>query len=213
MGTEYDIAIKKGFSKSDLDDVLVIEKIKAGNSNAFGKIYDKYYNYILRKMTFLCNGDVEKAEDLTSEVMIKASKVIGKYSVEGGSGKFVSWINRVAKNTFIDKTRSVKSKFIENLISIDKKIDLGESEVVGIQVKDDVLNVEERIIKQENDVSINDKLKKAISELSEIEQKIIDLRIFCGLEFNEIAEEIGKSQNYCLVKFHRTKEKLKNKLS
>jgi len=213
MGTEYNIAVGKGFEKKDLEDVLIVEEIKAGNSNAFGKIYSKYYKYILKKMTFLCNGDVELAEDLTSEVMIKASKVIDKYSVEGGSGKFINWINRVAKNTFIDRTRNVKSNFIKNLMSIDKEIDLGESSVKTIQVKDESLNVEEAIIKSEVDDLTNDNLKKAISELSEIEQQIIDLRIFCGLEFNEIADELNKTQNYCLVKFHRAKEKLKNKLS
>ena len=83
MGTEYNIAVGKGFEKKDLEDVLIVEEIKAGNSNSFGKIYSKYYKYILKKMTFLCNGDVELAEDLTSKVF---EKVIKKLA--GGGGEY-----------------------------------------------------------------------------------------------------------------------------
>ena len=36
-----------------LEDIKTIEEIKKGNSNAFGKIYDKYYDEILLKKTKL----------------------------------------------------------------------------------------------------------------------------------------------------------------
>ena len=53
MKNEYNIATKKGFEEKDLEDILIISEIKKGDTKAFGKIYDKYYNEILIKMTYL----------------------------------------------------------------------------------------------------------------------------------------------------------------
>ena len=65
------------------------------------------------------NGNIQKAEDLTSEVMLKVMNTIGKYSVENGSGYFRGWIKKVARNTFIDNTRTSKHKFNKKVVSID----------------------------------------------------------------------------------------------
>jgi RNA polymerase sigma-70 factor (ECF subfamily) len=212
MGKEFELAVKKGFSENDLEDILIVEDIKAGKNEAFGKIYDKYYDTILKNLTFLFNGDVNKAEDLTSEVMLKVAKVIGKYSVEGGSGKFGGWINKVAKNAFLDHKRNSKVKFNNSIKSIDETSDLGDNKITLIQVKETNLNIEEQLIKLENDSENYEKLSEALKSLSDIERKIVDLRYFAGLSFKEIGEELGKTENYCLVKMTRAKEKLKNLL-
>jgi len=66
--------------------------------------------------------------------MLKVMNTIEKYSVEKGSGYFSGWIKKVARNTFIDKTRSKKFNFNKQIDSIDKKMDLGDSEVNIIQI-------------------------------------------------------------------------------
>ena len=82
MKNEYNIATKKGFEEKDLEDILIISEIKKGDTKAFGKIYDKYYNEILIKMTYLYNGNVEKAKDLTCyiNIVLKMAAV----NLEGG---------------------------------------------------------------------------------------------------------------------------------
>ena len=110
MKTEYEIASKKGFSKQDLEDVKNVDKFKSGDDSAYGIIYNKYYRVVLFELTKLYNGNSQKAEDLASDVMIKIMNTIGKYSVENGSGLLGGWIKKIARNTFIDKTRTSKYK-------------------------------------------------------------------------------------------------------
>ena len=208
MKNEYNIATKKGFEEKDLEDILIISEIKKGDTKAFGKIYDKYYNEILIKMTYLYNGNVEKAKDLTSEVMIKVNEVLHKYSVENGSGKFGGWINKIAKNTFIDKPRTTKNKFSKKLIHIDKDFDLGENSV-HIQIKDYRDNPEENIINKETKKENNQSLKLAIDKLDEIEKTLINLRYYSGLSYKEISKKTGETENFCRVKMKRTLEKMK----
>lgn len=209
---EYNIATKKGFSKEDLEDVMNIEKFKQGDISAYGSIYQKYYKVVLFELTKKYSGDVEKAKDLTSEVMIKVMDTITKYSVEKGSGNFGGWIKKVARNCFLDKTRSKKYKFSKNVDSINKTTNIGGEQVNLIQVVEPNLNAEENLITNELQNEINSKLKNSISNLNKEEQKILHLRIDCNLSFEEIAKEINKTKNYCLVKFHRIKNKIKKEL-
>ena len=212
MKTELEIATKKGFSKQDLEDVLNVEKVKEGDMSAYGLLYDKYYKVVLFQLTKLYNGDVEKAKDLTSEVMIKVMDTVTKYSVEKGSGNFGGWIKKVARNTFVDRTRSKKYKFSKSVDSINKTTNIGNDEVALIQIVEPNLNAEENLISKELKKEINSKLKNSISNLNKEEQRILHLRIDCDLSFEEISKEINKTKNYCLVKFHRIKNKIKKEL-
>ena len=212
MKTELEIATKKGFSKQDLEDVLNVEKAKEGDMSAYGLLYDKYYKVVLFQLTKLYNGNVEKAKDLTSEVMIKVMDTVTKYSVEKGSGNFGGWIKKVARNTFVDRTRSKKYKFAKSVDSINKTTNIGNDEVALIQIVEPNLNAEENLISKELKKEINSKLKNSISNLNKEEQRILHLRIDCDLSFEEISKEINKTKNYCLVKFHRIKNKIKKEL-
>ena len=206
---EYNIATKKGFSKGALEDVMNIEKFKQGDVSAYGFIYQKYYKVVLFQLTKLYNGDVEKAKDLTSEVMIKVMETITKYSVEKGSGNFGGWIKKVARNIFVDRTRSKKYKFAKNVDSINKTTNISGSEVNLIQVVEPNPNAEENLISKELNIDIKNRIQKIKDNLSDEEKEVLYLRIDCGLSFNEISKEMNKPLNRCLSKFHRIKIKLK----
>ena len=207
MGAEYEIAKEKDFKKRDLEDVLNIEKIKAGDLKSYNLLFNKYQKIIFRQAKILYNGREDEADELTSEVLIKISNTIEKYSVENGSGNFGGWVRKMTKNAFLDKKRKNKQKFIR----IDDKFDLGESEVSTIQIKETSLNIEENLISKELNFEMNERLKKVIETLKEEERKILHLRFELELSFEEIAKELNKTVNYCLVKLHRIKEKLKKR--
>lgn len=208
MNKEIEIAKQKGFTEKDLDDIMIISKIKSGDNQAFGMLYQKYYDEILTKMTYLFNGDVEKAKDLTSDVMMKVNEVIHKYSVESGSGKFGGWINKLAKNTFIDSKRNLKTKFEKNLLSIDNNFKQ-EEQKSNLVIKDYLGNPEQQIINKETNSQNNTILKEALKELDEIEIELIDLRYTEGLSYREISKKTKKTENFCRVKIKRALNKLK----
>ena len=203
----YKIAKEKGFSENDLEDVLIVENIKNGLTSEQGKLYSKYYKVILSKTKRYTNGDIELAEDWASEIMTKIFSNLDKYSVEGGSGVFVAWINKTIKNSILDKIRKENKK--QKLISIDEQTDTEKSKKSFVQVKEESLNAEESLILIELSFELQAKLKIALEKISEEEKELINLRFYQGLSFEEIAQELNKTQNYCLVKFHRLKDKLK----
>lgn len=207
---EYIKAKEKGFEEKDLIDVLTIENIKNGSSIEQGKLYSKYYKTVLAIAKKYANGNLELAEDWCSEIMTKVFDNIEKYSVDNGNGIFSAWIMKIAKNTVLDKIRKENKKV--KLISVDDSFGNETSGKTFLQVKNNELNIEESLIQNELDFEMKSKLKIALQSLSAIEKQLIDLRFYKDLSFTEIAKELNKSENYCLVKVHRLKIKLKEML-
>jgi len=212
MDTEYEIALKKGFEKKDLEDISFIQNIRFGNKKDTTKLYNKYYNKVFYKTLEFSNGNIEMAKDMTSEIFIKIFQTLEKYNVSNGSGKFGGWINMVTKNYMIDKTRKKSFRERKNTLSIDKQFDSESGGYNPLQLKEADLNIEQELISKEKDSEKMQNLKCVLKTLNDEELKIINLRFYSNLSFDEIANEIGKTRNYCIVKFHRIKDKLKKKL-
>jgi RNA polymerase sigma-70 factor (ECF subfamily) len=188
-----------GKQKIEKDDILLIDEFKNGNSEAFGEIYNRYFKKVVRQLKVLLKGDVEKAEDLASDVFLKVMKNIDKYKHE----KLSSWIHTMARNVFLDSLRLVKEKENKKTISIDVQLEFHNGSKSLFQLSDSTSEIEE------NEKERNSKLLKALKSLKESDLKLIDLRFYQGLNYKEIAIEVGKTENYCRVSIDRIKSKLK----
>ena len=188
-----------GKQKIEKDDILLIDEFKNGNSEAFGEIYNRYFKKVVRQLKVLLKGDVEKAEDLASDVFLKVMKNIDKYKHE----KLSSWIHTMARNVFLDSLRLVKEKENKKTISIDVQLEFHNGSKSLFQLSDSNLEIEE------NEKERNSKLLKALKSLKESDLKLIDLRFYQGINYKEIAIEVGKTENYCRVAIDRIKSKLK----
>ena len=62
---------------------------------------------VRRFLTALCNGEISLAEDLAQDSFVKAYLNIDKINDES---KFKAWIYRIAYNTFLSHTRTVRNK-------------------------------------------------------------------------------------------------------
>ena len=188
-----------GKQKIEKDDILLIDEFKNGNSEAFGEIYNRYFKKVVRQLKVLLKGDVEKAEDLASDVFLKVMKNIDKYKHE----KLSSWIHTMARNVFLDSLRLVKEKENKKTISIDVQLEFYNGSKSLFQLSDSNLEIEE------NEKERNSKLLKALKSLKESDLKLIDLIFYQWLNYKEIAIEVGKTENYCRVAIDRIKSKLK----
>lgn len=84
----------------------LIELAQRGDEQAFGQIYDIWANKVYR-FVYLKVKNAPTAEDLTSEVFLKAWERIHQYKPQKDA-KFSTWLYTVARNTIIDFYRSNK---------------------------------------------------------------------------------------------------------
>lgn len=165
------------------DDELV--KLYAdGNNEAFEALLNRYKSRVYSKIYFVVRNR-EICEDVFQETFIKAITTIkqGRYT---DNGKFLAWINRIARNLIIDYYRRNQS---ENTHSNDNfsydllnDVQLSEETVEEVMVRTQVLN----------DVA------RLVGFLPDIQQEVVKMRFYEDLSFKEIAEKTGVSINTAL---------------
>jgi RNA polymerase sigma-70 factor (ECF subfamily) len=170
-------------NKGKSDQELIKEYLD-GNSTSIERLItrykDKVYTYIL-----LMVKDEHLAEDIFQETFIKVIRSLhrGKYQE---SGKFVSWVIRIAHNLIIDHFR--KNKQAKMYSNEDYEMDIFNSQKFSEKTVEDEL-VNEQIV---NDV------RRLIDYLPEEQKEVVLLRHYGNLSFKEIAEQTNVSINTAL---------------
>lgn len=134
----------------------------------------------------------ETAEDVTSEVFMKALRSFDRYDPERASPR--TWLLRIARNAITDHLRALQRRGSLH-VSLDRIPDLVAN----------VASAEERVIKQER----IQRLLNGSQLLRKADQEILSLRYAAGLENAEIAEHLQVSNNAVAVRLHRALKRLK----
>jgi RNA polymerase sigma-70 factor (ECF subfamily) len=138
-------------------------------------------------------GTREVAEDVTSDVFMKALRSLERYDPTRAAPR--TWLLRIAQNAVTDHLRSLKRKGSLH-VSLDRVPDLvgsGQSP-------------EERLIREER---LN-RILNASQTLKPGDQELISLRYGAGLGNAEIAEAMQISSNAVAVRLHRALGRLKD---
>jgi len=169
---------------NQLTDDILVKLYEEGNNAAFEVLLTRYkskvYYYI-----FQIVRDKELTEDIFQDTFIKAIMTIqqGRYFE---SGRFLSWINRIAHNLIIDFFRKEKN---ENTISAD-----GYDYEITNNTKLSDLSIEDIM---SNEQVLND-VVKMVDYLPPVQQEVVRMRFFEDLSFKEIAEKTDVSINTAL---------------
>ena len=107
-----------------MDDVELVNALKAGNTNAFRFLVEKYRNLVWHMVLRMTNRH-EDAEDLAQEVFMRVFKQIGKFR---GDSKLSTWIGSITYNACVDHVRKSKREALTSSDSIGP-IDLAQSDV------------------------------------------------------------------------------------
>ena len=87
------------------DEPNLVRQAKVGDSDAFGTLYDAYLERIYRFVYFRVE-DQQTAEDITSQVFLKAWENLGRFQI--GGTPFLAWLYTIAHNAVIDHYRTRK---------------------------------------------------------------------------------------------------------
>lgn len=173
-------------TKQDEELVLLFGK---GNSEAFGVLITRYNNTI-KTILFNLLKDRDLAEDLTQDAWVRAmeSLIKGTYT---DTGKFKSWISRIARNLAMDYFRKVKRTppmvthiFTGSQTKIEAVDTLTDTEKTGEEVL--ILNQSKKMV------------GTMLDQLPEDQREVIILRAYGGMSFAEIAATTQCSINTCL---------------
>ncbi len=185
----------KQFSDKALEDFRLIDLAVSGqDEQAYADLMQRYkkpvYHMILKMVR-----NVDDAEDLTIEAFAKAFKNLHKFKKDF---TFSTWLFRIATNNTIDFIR--KKRLDTMSLHTSYKDDNGDS--VTIDVQDRNLNPQEEAIKGQK----IELVRLFVTKLPAKYQRLVKLRYFDELSYDEIAKELGAPLGTVKAQLHRARE-------
>ncbi|MCS6794711.1 MAG: sigma-70 family RNA polymerase sigma factor [Raineya sp.] len=179
----------------------LIKKAQQGDHNAMTtlmKRYNKALYYVILKIV----RNVDDAEDITVETFVKAFQSLDKFRFEH---PFSSWLFRIGTNHCIDFIR--RKKRIE-IISIDQFMKQTDEKNPDKDEFNDVIdeaqNIEANSIKNQQ-IEV---LRLLINKLPTNYRKVLTLRYFEDMDYQQIAEELNIPMGTVKAQLYRAKELL-----
>ena len=181
-----------------------IERLKAGEANAFDLLVTRYSSDIYA-LLFRVTNDAEEAGDLTQETFLSALKAIKNFR---GEADLKTWLFRIAINESRNRFRWWKRRFREKTISLDAPIGISETPL-GETFSSDSKNPEETILEKERAQILN----QALKDLPDIFREAVVLCDIEGLSYEEIATVLEINLGTVKSRIARGREELRRKLS
>jgi RNA polymerase sigma factor (sigma-70 family) len=155
------------------DDADLAIRASRGESAAFGALYDKHVAAIYRYVYYRVRDDAE-AEDLTSEVFMRALRAMPRYEPRQA---FLAWLYRIARNAVIDRARRGNRQ-----VSFEDALQHPDA--------DRVIEPDAEILAH----SDSQVLRGAMAKLTPLQQEVIVLRFLEGYSTLEISRIVGKRE-------------------
>lgn len=157
------------------DDELrtLVLRAKTGDAEAFGRLYDRYLDLVYRYVYFRV-GSHPLAEDLTSETFLRALRKITSFTWQGRD--FGAWLVTIARNLVTDHFKSGRYR-----------LEVSTAEVFDVPL--DSSDIPENAVVT---AVINDRVLRAVRDLSPEQQECVVLRFLHGLSLAETALVMGK---------------------
>lgn len=170
-------------------DKYYIEKVLAGNVNAFSCLVeahkDKAFNLAFR----IC-GNREEAEEIAQDAFFKAYKSLSDFRMKSS---FATWLYRIVYNTAVSLVRTRKGK----VLSLD------EFPADAVDFLSTAENEEEAAGEYKNAL-----INFALQNLPEDERGLITLYYYNEMPADEISKITGINKTNLKVKLFRARQKM-----
>ena len=178
-----------------LEDEYIIEQILAGKKEQFALLVNRYRQLVFQ-ITYRILQDSADAEECAQESFIRAFKYLKSFK---GDSSFKTWLYRLSYNHALTAKKEREKK---RCLSIEA----GENRSNNLAF----IPSEYGSTQHEDQKKF---LKFALKHLSDEEQSLIQFYYLQELSLREISEITQQSTNFLKVKLHRTREKLKRRLT
>ena len=166
-----------------------VETVNANEARLAG-LYEEYYGKIAH-YAYVRIRDRTEAEDIASEVFLKALESLRTYQERGVPMQ--AWLFKIAHNLLVDRLRkAAKHKTVPIDPEVGDDADLQATAETNVELE---------------------RVAKAMSELTRDQREVVRLRFFGGLTSREVGSLLGKSDGAVREMQRAALEKLRQLLS
>jgi RNA polymerase sigma-70 factor (ECF subfamily) len=186
-----------------LAEIEFIEKLKAGDAEAFDSLVNRYTAEIYALLWRL-TGDPDEASDLAQDTFLRALKAIRGFR---GDSSLKTWLFRIAVNESRNRFRWWKRRRRYQTVSLDQPV--GESEnAIHETISCSAASPEEDALRRERERL----LEKALLGLPDVYREAVVLFDIEGFTYEQISQTLEVSLGTVKSRIARGREELRKKL-
>jgi len=156
----------------DLTDAELLRRIAAGDTEAFGHLYDRTSRVLFAMARQILRNDAA-AEDLLQDVYVQVWDRAGSF--DESLGRPITWLITLTRNRAVDRLRS-SQRFERMIAAAQEESVLTSAGNAGVEPE---MDGEQRRV-----------IRAALNGLSAEQRQALDMAFFGGLTQSEIAEEL-----------------------
>ncbi|HSL46183.1 MAG TPA: sigma-70 family RNA polymerase sigma factor [Anaerolineales bacterium] len=154
------------------EESRLVERAKAGDPQAFTRLYDAYVERVSRYIYFRVS-DERDIEDLVSQVFLKAWENLDRY--QPGGSPLIAWLYTIARNLVIDHYRTKK-----NVMPLEEAITFPSD----MEMPDDIAQTRFDL----------EAMRDGLQALNADQQQALILKYIAGLPNDSIAKIMNKQE-------------------
>ncbi len=179
-------------TESSADDTLTIQRVHAGEKDAFATLVRKY-EVRVRGYCMTTLRDAALGEDAAQEIFLKAYQGLKAFH---GDSAFSSWLYRITVNHCRDVLRKASRRKSESWDAmLEREGETAEARLTGSA------DASERFEHAET-------LRRVLAELPESHREILLLRESQGLNYEELASILGCSLDAVKSRLKRARQEI-----
>ena len=176
------------------DDFALIQRILAGDGDAFESLIKKYQKQV-QALAFRKVGDFQTAEDITQETFLR---VYQKLATLNDPAKFSAWLYAIVNHLCIawHRKNRLQTEPLQEIHISETETD-AYSRYVAVEHAKTTAEMQ------------RDLVRKLLTKLKEGDQEVITLHYFEEMTSSEIGAHLGVSENTIKSRLHRARQQLK----
>ncbi len=184
-----------------VEDAELVEKVKAGHTEAYGQLVRKYQDRVFNTCWRIC-GHLEDARDLTQEAFLKAFEGLGAFRRQSG---FYTWLFRLAVNLALSHRRGARRR---RHVSLDQATGAAGMQAetlakrVGHEPDDDPA-------RSASEAELQACAVRALHALDDEHRAVIVLRDIEGFDYHEVGAILEIPSGTVKSRLHRARMALR----
>jgi RNA polymerase sigma-70 factor (ECF subfamily) len=179
-------------------DAELIGRTRRGDVEAFGRLVERYQDYVYNAAYHLLGGDQE-AEDIAQEVFVRAFSHLRGFE---GRARFSTWLYGITLNCVRSRWRQERRRATVRLDGSDEDDEGGQDPPADTAGPVEAAMQSERV----------EAVRSAIACLEPELREAVVLRDIQGLSYEEIAESLGVPLGTVKSRLFRARQALKDLL-
>ncbi len=172
-----DTAVQENLSSDNAIDFALIERVRAGNKDAFDLLVSKY-QYRLACSLYSYLKDSDETMDVVQDTFVKAFLKLDTFK---GDSSFYSWLYRIGVNTAKNYLKASKSRPPKQDVDIHDAAQYATGAMPVTESPEELLNQQQ----------LSEQIYKSIGNLPEELKNILLMREKNGMSYQEIAEAVN----------------------